>query len=282
MNAKTLFTTLTVAVGGIAAAHHINVALSYPQGPEIQTAIHYLKNGLAVGVPPYHLTTDEVDHDAIFQLAEGDGFQLVGPGGLQETITFHSGDFADIANAEVHEILDVISAKSQFAVADDDNGYLVLRGTQGGAGSTLELIDGPGTPLSKFGFLDGVLSGADKIALELSVPLGDSPISLIGHPYVMFVSATAGSFGLGGKTVPIGLDGSSMIFLDLSQSDPGLRNFRGRLNTTEDSKAQFDPSLIDLVYGSATPSELYFAYAVFSPDFKTVEYVSNAFTVHIQ
>lgn len=282
MNAKTLFTTLAVAAGGLAAAHHINVALSYPQGPEILEEIHYIKNGLAVGVPPYHLTTAEVDHHAIFQLADGDGFQLVGPGGQQETITFDAADFADIGNAEIGDILDVINAKSQLAVAGDPNGYVMLRGVDGGAGSSLELIDGPGAPLSKIGFLDGVLSGSDKIPLELSVPLGDSPISLIGHPYVMFVSATPGSFGLGGKTVPIGLDGSSMVFLDLSLSHPGLRNFRGRLNTTEDSKAQLDPNLIDLVYGSATPSEMYFAYAVFAPDFKTVEYVSNAFTVHIQ
>ena len=256
--------------------------LSHPQGHHILTSVNYLTSGPAIGVPAYHVSASEVEHEDVFALAEGDSFDVVGFGGAHETITFQAADFSNIARATAEEILDVISAKSALVHGHDDNGYLVLHGKHGGSQASLQLIDGVGSPLSKLTFVGDTLSGSDAISMELSLT-DDAPAGLENNPYVLFASSTAGSFALGGKTVPIGMDASTLAFLDLALGfSPQVRGFRGRLDANGDAKAQLDPAALSAVYGATLPSEVFFAYAVLSKDLSKVEFVSNAFTVHVK
>ena len=173
MKQKQILFGLAVAIGGVASAHHLSAGLSYKQGPEVLTNVNYFQETSEAGIPAYHLSQGEVQHGAVIPLAEGDGFTLTGTGGVTEDVVFQAADFADIASATVEEIVQVIAAKSALAEASEDNGYLVIHGDHGGGSATsLELQDGPGTPLAKLSFGESTLAGSDTLDLEISVPTG--------------------------------------------------------------------------------------------------------------
>jgi hypothetical protein len=280
MKQKQVLFGLAVAVGGVVSAHHLPAGLSHKQGPEVLTNVNYFKEASQAGIPAYHLSTDEVTHGAVIPLAEGDGFTLTGTGGIAETVVFEAADFADISNATVEEVVQAIAQKSTLAEASEDNGYLVMHGDEaGGSGTSLGLEDGPGAPLAKLSFGAGTLAGSDTLDLEISVPSGGPNLPF--QPYVILTSATPGTFLQKGVEVPLGKDASTREFLSLALQGL-LPGFAGRLDANSDSRATLDLTWIDAIYGtSQAPYDVRFAVVVFSPDMSQVDYVSNAFTLHV-
>jgi hypothetical protein len=281
MQTKHILLGLAVAIGGVASAHHLSAGLSYKKGPEVVTNVTYFKETSQAGIPAYHVSTGEVGHQTPIGLSEGDTLTLHGTGGSSEAIVFSAADFADIASATAHEVLEVLAAKSALADAHEDNGYLVIHGADGGGSATsLGLQDGPGAPLAKLSFAEGSLSGADALELQISVPTGGP--DLAGHPYLILVSATAGTSQVKGTEIPIGIDGSTREFFALTMQGL-LPGFKGRLDANSDAEATLDLAWIEGVYGpQATPFDVQFALVVLDPALTQVEYVSNAFTLHVQ
>jgi hypothetical protein len=280
MRTKQILLGLAVAIGGVASAHHLSAGLSFKQGPEVVTHVSYFQETSPAGIPAYHVSTDEVGHQTPVGLSEGDALTLVGANGSQETIVFSAADFADIASATAEEVLEVLAAKSALADAHEDNGYLVIHGAGGGGSLTsLELQDGAGEPLAKLSFAEGTLSGSDALELQISVPTGGP--DLAGHPYLILASATPGASQVKGTEIPIGIDGSTREFFALTMQGL-LPGFAGRLDVDSDSEATLDLGWIEGVYGpQATPFDVQFALVVFDPALTQVEYVSNAFTLHV-
>jgi hypothetical protein len=104
---------------------------------------------------------------------------------------------------------------------------------------------------------------------------------LAHHPYLVFASATDGSFMMGDVEVPVGRDAVTSTFLRAVRQGQ-LPTFFAELNHTEDSRAIVSVDELVGLLGPQLPGELYFAYVVLSPDLGSVEFVSNRFTVEIQ
>ncbi len=290
---------VAAALSALAFAHHLPLGLSHSDATEILSEVKFFTNVGTFGVPPYQHGEAEAEHDDTITLAHGDSFSVMDASGSSETIVFESSDFPDIANATFEEVEDVISAKSALVEAFHFNDFVILQGMQGGETASLTVVDGAGSPLSKLGVLPGVSSGSRDLLLDISVPAGpldggasglehddddhgDGDHGLAHAPYVLFVSATPGSFNLLGHEVPIGVDALTVDAL-IAALNFQLPGFYGWLNDTEDAQVTLAGDLLEQAFAPASyPDALYFSYVVLSEELNEIKYVSNRFTLHFE
>jgi len=267
------------ATAAIVAAHHVPVPLSHVLGADILTEVAFYTDSALFGVPPYAHGVDEVHHHEPIALAHGDSVQ-VQHGGLSETIVFESGDFADITQVEIEEVLDVLSRKSTLVEAFDANGYAVVQGTRGGAAESVDLGDVQGSVLSQMHIQPGPVFGSDDLDLTVSTPNPDptQPHPLAGRRYLVLASATDGSFVFRGQTIPVGHDGVLRALVRPSLQG-ALDGFFARLDAGGDGHARIAGAELASGLAGAFPDELYFAYVVFAEGSFDIEFVSNRFTV---
>jgi len=267
-----------VGLAALAFAHHVPVGLSHVSGGEILATVVYYTTGGSFGVPAYKVGASEAPghHDPI-GLVDGDGFTVMNEAGQSETITLTAADFTDISAAVMDEAVDVINDKATLFEAIETNGYLVLRGLTGGDTGTLDVADGAGGPLAKMGLTSGLALGADELELTVSIP--DASLNLAGAPYLVLLSATDGSIALQGKTIPLGFDSLTRVWLPFARSGaaPG---FAGNLDANSDASALLTAAQFQQAFGATSyPDKLHFSYVVFTPGTLQIAYVSNRFTV---
>lgn len=283
MNKKqlTLGAGTLVTLAALALAHHVPVGLSHVSGGEILSSVVYYTTAGTFGVPAYKVGDAEApDHGTPVGLADGDSFTILNDAGQSETITLTAADFTDIAAADMDETVDAINSKATLFEAIETNGYFVLRGLSGGDTASLDVTDGAGGPLSKMGMTGGAVLGSDELELTLSIP--DPNLNLAGYPYLTLLSKTDGSFSVQGKTIPVGFDALTRVWLPFARSGlaPG---FVGNLNGTSDASALLSAAQLQQGFGPSNyPDKLYFAYVVFHPGTLQIAYVSNRFTVDFQ
>lgn len=281
MNRKQLFLTTGAALGltTLVLAHHVPVALSHVFGTEILSEVIFFTGPGLFGVPAHKVGAAEAPDSGPVGLTDGDAFTIADETGTSETITLTSADFLDIASADLHETLHVINDKASLFEAYEENGFVVLRGLRGGAAKSLDVTDGVGGPLSKMGLGGGLVFGSDDLELTLSIP--DPNLNLAGRTYLLFASATPGSFTINNKTIPIGLDALTSRFLNFALS--GAPNgFLGTLDGNSDATVFLTAANLQAGFAGGYPDKLYFAYIVLGPGNQRVAYVSNAFTVDFQ
>lgn len=284
------------ALAALGLASHVPVALSTPFGATVLSEITYFKSTGDLGVPAYVAGADEHGYHV------HDGTTFHASNGTQtETMVFEAADFVNVHHAEPVEIADAINADMTLVEAFVENDTLVFRGLGAGSDAMLQLTDDVGAPLFKFGMVDGDATsvevfGSDDIDLVLSVgDEGDDGEgghghgghgddhggSLAGYPYLVIASTTPGTTPVAGFEVPFVLDGTTDAVVRAMKL--GLvENFDGHLDAEQDAFARFDADLIDVIWGDATPDELYFAFVVFDPELSGIEFVSNRFTVDIE
>jgi hypothetical protein len=282
-SASKLFTTGAVLVGaGAALAHHIAVPLSHVSGPEIVQRVKLYHQPANEGVPAYAVASEEHDHE--IALAHGDTFVVRDASGASETVVFDAADFVDISHATDAEVVAAIDAALTIADAESQNGFLLLHGIEGGVQAQLELEDGAGSPLAAMHLSSPAVVGAESVVMTLSIPAdehGTDEADLAGLPYLLFASATEGSFEFAGETIPIGRDAVTGAFVRAIR-DGALPAFFASLDADADARANLSLEQIETVLGGVVPTELRFAYVVFSADFTSVEFVSNAFVVDVE
>jgi flagellar hook-associated protein 1 len=86
-----------------------------------------------------------------FALANGQTLSIAVDGGSAQTITFNSGDFADITAATADEVAAAIDAQLSGASASVSDGRIVIQSDSTGATSSLLVTDGTGTPAATLG-----------------------------------------------------------------------------------------------------------------------------------
>ena len=94
------------------------------------------------------------------------------------------------------------------------------------------------------------------------------------------MSTRDSSIQLGEHVLPIGRDRTTRLGLRLVDTG-ALPSFQGHLDANADAVATFDTDYLDLMFDTV-PSEIYFAYIVFSMDGSEIEFVSNRFTLRVQ
>jgi hypothetical protein len=263
------------ALAAVGLAHHVHVPLSTLFGPEILDGVVFYTGSDHFGVPHIRPSSETFDHHHTFDLDDGDAFSVTTGSGASERIVFRAADFAGgIDQALSTDVAAVINAKAQLIEAHVENEAIVVRGVQGGAASTLDLADGPGAPLAQLALPEGLGQGSDHLELELSIP-ADHPVDLAGHNYWVLVSATEGSFAFQGAAIPLGLDPTLSLGVQLAASGK-LPGFVGTLDAGNDASVVVDGSWL----GDFMPGmELGFAFVVMSPDWTAVDFVSNRFEV---
>lgn len=275
-----LGTGTLLGLAALAFGHHVAKGLSYTGAPEILEQVTFRTSVGNFGLPAYVVGVDEApDHGVPVGLVDGDSFTIQDDTGTQQTITLDAADFADIAAADMDEVVDVINSKASIFQASETNGFLLLEGVSSGAARTLEVSDGAGGPLFKMGMNAAQATGSDDLELTISIP--DPNLNLAGRTYVILASATDGSFPLNQKVVPIGLDALTQPFLDAALGG-ALQGFVGQLDGNSDATARITASQLVNGFAGNYPDQLYLAYVVLSPNGRRIDYVSNRFTVDFQ
>ncbi len=277
----TMAAAAVAGMGALALAHHVAVPLSHLMGEDILTEVVFYTDTGTFGVPPYVHGDVEIAHGTPIALSVGDSFSIQDEKGQIETIVFDSGDFATPGFIYIEDLVATIAEKATLADAFFENGYVFFRGFEGGAGQSLELVDGVGAPLSKLGVAQSLQLGSKNIDLEVSVPAdepGDDHTDLGDHPYVVLASTKDGSFSFGGFQIPLGVDVTFVTALDLAL-DGALPGFVGNVDDHGDASVTLDGGLLEQAFTGGAPDELYFAFVVLSKDLSEVEFVSNRFTV---
>lgn len=280
MRTKHAFLTAgaVAALAAIGLAHHIHTPLSTLFGPQVLDGVVFYTESGKFGVPSIRPTTEPFDHDHAFEFRDGDSFAVATGSGARETIVLDAAGFAavggDIGHAHLEDVAAVINAQADLIEAYVTNEVLVVRGLEGGSASTVDLADGPGAPLAKLTLPAGPGAGSDHLELELSIP-ADHPVDLAGHNYWLLLSGTPSSFTFQGQPIPLGLDPTLDLGVIMAAGGK-LPGFIGQLDAGNDASVVADGGW----FGAFTPGmELYFSYVVMSPDWSTLEFVSNRFTV---
>jgi hypothetical protein len=277
-----LFLGLLTLGASVAVAHHVEVALSHLQGAEaLDSVVFHVQSG-NFGIPHYRLSVVEFDHHHEFDFDHGDRFIVSDGSGATETIVLEAQDFiggmgGDIDHVHMHDLVDVVNDKSSLIELSEQNEKLVVQGLVGGAAAAINLVDDQGGPLSKLTVAPGVGFGADNLDMVVSVP-SESGLNLPGQPYFTLVSATPGTFGFGGKDIPLAFDSLSANAFLLAAAGQ-LPGFFGVLNGNSDAAFQINGQLFSNVQAGA---KLYLAYVVMSNDLSQVDFVSNPFTINYQ
>lgn len=92
-----------------------------------------------------------------FPLVNGQTLELQIDGGATQTVTFSTGDFADIANATAQEVADAITAATTGLDAIDAGGAVRLISDLNDEGSSVEVVGGTANPA--LGFAHEVIRG---------------------------------------------------------------------------------------------------------------------------
>jgi len=266
------------ALAAVGLAHHLHVPLSTLFGPQVLDSVVFYTESGKFGVPSIRPTTEAFDHGHVFQFHDGDSFAVADGSGGRETVVFDAAAFAavgaDIDRARLEDVAAVINAGTDLIEAYVTNEVLAVRGVAGGSASTVDLSDGPGSPLAKLTLPAGPGSGSDDLELELSIP-ADHPVDLAGHNYWLLLSGTVGAFTFQGHSIPLGIDPTLNLGVLMAASGK-LPGFIGQLDAGNDAAVVADGAW----FGAFTPGmELYFSYVVMSPDWSALEFVSNRFTV---
>lgn len=268
-----------VALGGVALAHHVPVALSSVFGTEIMTEVAFVATGTSVGVPAYRVGTSE-HHVAILP----ESSFSVSDGSATETVVVPAGSFEDPSDIDTHDLVEFLNGQLTLASAGLDNNTVVLRSLDGGSAAELTLTDGPGAPLAALGLGTGTVTGADDVVLTLSIPAaephGDDHAGegLEHHPYYVVASTSAGSTWVAGHEIPLLVDEATLAFVRTTQI--GLTaGFWGELDDNADATAVIPGDLFAKVFPQGLPERLHLAYVVFNQDMTDIEYVSNRFDV---
>jgi hypothetical protein len=267
-----------LAFASAALAHHVHVPLSTLFGPEVLDGVVFYTETGKFGVPHVRPSTETFDHDHTFAFADGDSFDVTTNSGATETVVFDAASFqavgSDIGAATAEEVAEVLSAQATLLEAYTANEALVVRGLEGGSSKTLDLTDGTGSPLAKLTLPSGAGAGSDHLDLVISIP-EDHPVDLAGHNYWLLISGTPGSLSFQGQTIPLGVDATLNLGAVMAASGK-LPGFIGQLDAGNDAAA----TAVGAWFTNFTPGmKLYFAYVVMSPDWSTLDYVSNRFTV---
>jgi len=271
--------------GATVFAHHIQVGLSSVFGTEILSEVVFHTASVKFGVAPHVLGTG--DHTV--KLSAGhSSFAITDTNGNTQTIDIDGSAFANPAVVDLHEVVEQIEAQLTVAEVTITGNTLVFRGKDGGSTSTLTLADGPGAPLAALEVVPGLTSGADNIELSLSIPLPeeneDAPgeiLDLAHHPYVVVLSTTEGSTGVGGFQIPVAFD--AVTELGIRATNLGLLpGFFGQLDANSDALVTFDSDLLAKLFPAGLPAKLHFAYVVLDPAFSKIEFASNRFDVVIE
>jgi hypothetical protein len=269
-------------------AHHVDTALSYIDGHNVLASVTHYRLGSAqdVGFPGILLNGTEHHPGTRWALSDGASFQVSDAHGASQTVTFHAADFIDIGSATVDEILNAANAQLTLARLEAQNSFFNVQGTVGGPASSVTVSEGAQGALGVLGFAPATVLGREDLTLDLSIPADHghgheaAHHDLAHNPYVLLMSTTDTSFQIGEHTVPLGRDLAMRRGLRLI-SNGVLPTFAANLDATADAQATFDMSLVDLAFPTS-PSEIYFAYIVFSKDHAQVEFVSNRFTLRLQ
>lgn len=91
-------------------------------------------------------------NDEPFPLVNGQTLELQVDEGNTQTVTFVTGDFADIGNATAQEVADAIKATTTGLDAIDANGEVRLISDTNGTGSALQIVGGTANPALGFTF----------------------------------------------------------------------------------------------------------------------------------
>ena len=267
---NTLIAATALGLGALVFANHVAVPLSSAFGTEVLTDItfHQLE-----GVPHYRVTEGEV-----FQVPTGATFFLSDHSDHSDEIVLAGGAMTDA------EVVAAINAQATMAVASIQNGHVVLESHAGGAATLLNVQEGTGG-LAALGFAGGPGFGSDDVELTLSIPGAhehgsDHEGGFAHHPYVLIASATAGTTQAGALEVPVAFDQTTTLFLRATRLGL-LPGFLGELDHGGDASATVGGEVLGQLFPAGLPSELHFAFGVFSQDGSTLEFVSNRFTVHI-
>lgn len=291
MNRNRIVQTGTVlGLATLAFAHHVPVGLSHVSGAEILEEIVFFTEPGVFGVPAYNLGTDEAPDDDAVGITDGDSFSVRDQNGNTQTITLDAADFADIDEALLDEVIDVINEKATIFEASEANGYLAFRSLIGGSAAMLETQDGAGAPLAKLGMSESLVNGSDDLELTISIP--DVGIDLAGRPYFVLASTTPGSFQLGGHTIPVGYDDLTARTMNAARHGAAM-GFAGTLNATSDASAHLTASQLQQVFAGGFPDAMYLTFVVLDRgpgQFASastgmpgrIAYVSNVFTVDFQ
>lgn len=289
---KTLFVAAAAVLTATASlAHHVDTPLSYIQGENILGEVTYYHGGPQQGFPGYILSTQEHHPHSRWAIPAGSSFSVVDEANVTQTVTFQATQFADMSAATMPEITSAINAQLTHSFAEAHNSFLHFRSAGGGVASTISVNDGASNPLSVLGVTPATTAGQEDLVLDLSIPGGGhhhgegkhgggGQLDLAHHPYLVLMSTRDGSFQIGHHTVPIGRDRTTRLGMRLIKVG-ATPSFQGVLNHNSDAVATFDTSYLDLMYDEM-PSEIYFAFLVFSQDGNEIEFVSNRFTMHIQ
>ncbi|MBI1849932.1 MAG: flagellar hook-associated protein FlgK [Planctomycetes bacterium] len=99
-----------------------------------------------------------------FALANGNTLSVSVDGGASQTVTFNSGDFADISQATADEVAAVLNAQLTGTSASVSNGKVVLASLTSGPSSSLAITDGIGTPAATLGLSTTLETGSTTSA----------------------------------------------------------------------------------------------------------------------
>ncbi|NRA94623.1 MAG: hypothetical protein HRU14_00285 [Planctomycetes bacterium] len=78
-----------------------------------------------------------------------------------QTVTFATGQFANMSAASATEVAAAINSQITGATAEVSDGRVVIRSSSSGTSSTLQLADGAGGPLATMGLSTALETGAD-------------------------------------------------------------------------------------------------------------------------
>jgi len=93
-----------------------------------------------------------------YALTDGNTLTLQVNGSAVQTVTFNTGDFADIANATAAEVASVIDTQTTGVNASDSGGAVLIETVTANAIAKLQVTGG--TDAAAFGFPGGIVSGA--------------------------------------------------------------------------------------------------------------------------
>lgn len=262
-----------------AFAHHVTKTLSYARGPEVVESVTYFNRFDNRGVPAYLLANDE--HFDSYALVDGTSIVIADGLGNTQTALVTAAMFPDIGHATIDEIVEALAPQVTIANVGEQNGFLLVEGLAGGSTGHVGVSAGAGNLLAQLNLPATTVVGEADIPLLLShFEEGANPPDYAGHPYRIFASTTAGTSLIGGRQIPIRFDRTTRHVARLTQLG-ALPAFAGHLSATEDARAAFRAEAIPALFGANPPTQIYFAYAIYSMDGSQVLFTSNRFTVNL-
>ncbi len=144
-----------------------------------------------------------------FALADGDELQIEVDGGVAQTVTFNTGDFADIAAATAEEVVAAIQAQTSGVSASIVGGRVVLQSLTDGSTGSLQLTNVTNDPLGTIGLSAVLETGTDDPPVEVRA---SGTYSGEGARNLRFVASGNGEIGVTpGLTVDVYDEDGSLL-----------------------------------------------------------------------